>query len=58
MVSPTFQVSYRPVPLRKYWLIVNGILILISAFINKNDLMQLVISLWGLLKQTHIQSEE
>jgi len=58
IVSPTFQVSYRSVALKKYWLVVNGILVAISAFINKNDLMQLAISLWALLKKTHIQSEE
>lgn len=58
VASQTFDVAYRPLPLRQYWLAINGILVAIGAFINKNDLMQLAINLWGVLKKTHSTAVE
>ena len=46
----TFEIPQRTYPLRKYWVIVNALLVSISAFISKNDLIQLAMSLWGALK--------
>jgi DNA-binding Lrp family transcriptional regulator len=46
-----FEISQRAIPIKKYWAVVSLLLVTISGFLTKQDLSQLVTSLFsGLLK--------
>lgn len=49
----TFEIPQRKYPLRKYWAIINALLIGTGTFIHKNDLIQLAMSLWRSLETSY-----
>lgn len=47
-----FNIFLRHIPLKQYWVLVSGILTVVSAFLVKNDLLQLGIGLSTLLSNS------